>query len=108
MGQKDLEGMRQFFNWLDTHRDMIATTPQGYINTVRGRYRADTQNDIKDTWTASRWIRKYRIIHCLKIKRLTIPYVPHKHYQSSYYERSIPSDAETVAEPDPSGISDPN
>ena len=84
MGQKDLEGMQQFFNWLDTHRDMIATTPQGYINTVRGRYRADTQNDIKDTWTASRWIRKYRIIHGLKIRRLTIPYVPHRNYQTSY------------------------
>ena len=98
-GQKDLEGMQQFFNWLDTHRDMIATTPQGYINTVIGRYRTDTQNDIKDTWTASRWIRKYRNIHGLKIRRLTQQYVPHKHYQSSYESETIPSDAETVSAP---------
>ena len=88
MGLKDFEGMRQFYNWLDTHRDMIATTPQGYINTIMGRYKADTQYDIKDTWTASRWIRRYRAIHGLKIRRLTIPRVPHKHYQTSYYESS--------------------
>ena len=88
MGHKDLEGMQQFFNWLDTHRAMIATTPQGYINTVMRTYRLDTQNDIKDKWTVSRWIRKYRIIHGLKIRRLTIPYVPHKHYQTNYESES--------------------
>ena len=89
MGQKDYEGMENFFQWLDTNRDLIETTPLGYIQKVMAQYKLDTNNELKDKWTASRWIRIYRIKHNLKIKRLSHPYVPHRNYKSNYCERSL-------------------
>ena len=81
MPVKDLEGMQHFYDWLDTHRQLITTTPRGYINTIRARYGADTGNDIKDNFTASRWLHKYRIRHGLTITCLTNHYVPHGNYE---------------------------
>ena len=89
MAPKDLEGMRQFYNWLDTHRELIETSPNGYLNTIITTYQADTNNLIKDKWTASRWIRKYRTMHGLKIRRLTQPYVRHNEYRSNYEPRVV-------------------
>ena len=78
----DLEGMQQFFDWLDTHRDLIRTTPRGYLDNVRYRYRIDTGNYIKDNATASRWLFKYRNVHDLTITCLTNNYNPHGNYEN--------------------------
>ena len=86
-GHKDIEGRDKFFKWLDSHRDLIETTPHGYITSIRIRYTADTKNIIADKGTVSRWLNVYRTKNDLTIKRLTQPYT-RKSSRNSNYEKS--------------------
>ena len=83
-GHPDTKGMELFFSWLDSHKDMIETTPKGYINKLISAFTKDTDYQNMDPAKASRWLRMYRIKNNLTIKRLTQPYIKRSQRRSNY------------------------
>ena len=90
--KRDITGRAKFFTWLDTHRNLIETTPDGYIDKIIVMYMGDSDITLTKS-QVSRWLRVYRVNNHLTIKRLTPSYLHKKSkYKSNYEDLPVEKD----------------